>query len=145
MLGLADLEQRKEQLIDAFVYRKAIDQETYQQQLDKLNQDLFMAKTEARDAELEGYDIEAVLNFAEYVLMNVARLWTEFNTDQKQRLQKVLFPEGVTFTDGIFRTNATSLIFSMLQPESGEKSRMATPTGFEPVPTPYKGNCVDNQ
>ena len=52
-------------------------------------------------AKLEGYDVEAVLNFAEHVILNAARLWTEFLSDQKQRLEKVLFPQGVTFAGGI--------------------------------------------
>lgn len=57
-----DLEQMKQKLIDAFIYRKEIDPETYRQQLDKLNQDLLLAKAEVRDAELEGYDIKSVVS-----------------------------------------------------------------------------------
>ena len=28
----------------------------------------------------------------QHAILNAARLWTEFSSDQKQRLQKVLFP-----------------------------------------------------
>ena len=57
-----------------------------------------------REATLEGYDVEGVLAFAEHVILNAARLWTEVSSDQKQRLQKVLFPEGVPFANGEFGT-----------------------------------------
>ena len=50
-----------------------------------------------RDAKLESYDVEAVLNFAEHVLLNAARLWTEIPSDTKQRLQSVLFPKKGDF------------------------------------------------
>jgi hypothetical protein len=56
-----------------------------------------------------------VLNFAGHVILNAARLWTEFSSGQKQRLQKVLFSAGVTFTDGIHKTTATCLLFKLLQ------------------------------
>jgi hypothetical protein len=51
---------------------------------------------------LDELDVEAVLQFAEHVLLNAARLWTEFSLEQKQRFQKVLFPQGVRFSEGKF-------------------------------------------
>jgi len=33
-----------------------------------------LAEMQERDAKLEGYDVEAVLNFAENVILNAARL-----------------------------------------------------------------------
>jgi hypothetical protein len=80
--------------------------------------------------------VEPVLNFSEHVIFNAARLWTEYSLAQKQRLQRILFPEGVTFSERGFGTAATSLMFNLLQQPEGEKTRMATPTGFEPVLPP---------
>jgi hypothetical protein len=50
--------------------------------------------------------VEGVVAFAQHVLANAARLWTGFSLDQKQRLQRVLFPEGVAYRDGEFGTAA---------------------------------------
>lgn len=80
--------------------------------------------------------MEGVLAFAEHVILNASRLWTEFSSDQKQRLQKVLFPEGVRFEAGVIKTAVTCVFFSLLQRPEAEKSRMATLTGLEPVPPP---------
>ncbi len=85
-----------------------------------------------RDAKLESYDVETVLNFAEHVLLNAARLWLEFSSDQKQRLQKVLFPEGVQFVGGTIQTAVTCLVFNLLPEMQGEQLRMATLPGIEP-------------
>jgi hypothetical protein len=74
---------------------------SYNDQLGKLNQELALAKMEAHEAEL---DVEGVLGFAEHLLFNTGRLWQEFGLDQKQRLQKVLFPNGLHFSDGFLGT-----------------------------------------
>ncbi len=66
------------------------------------------------------------------VILNAARLWTEFSSEQKQRLQKVLFPEGVSFESGEFRTAATCPLFKLLEQPEAEKSCLATLPGLEP-------------
>jgi hypothetical protein len=108
------------------------DRETYQRQLDKLNEQIMLAEMQEREAKLESYDVEAVLNFAEHVILNAARLWTEFSSEQKQRLQKVLFPQGVIFADGNYKTEETCLFFKLLQESAGKKTRLATLSGIEP-------------
>ena len=126
------LNERKERLEETFIYEKTIDRETYQRQLDKLNEQIVLAEMQEREAKLESYDVEAVLNFAEHVILNAARLWTELASDAKQRLQKVLFPQGVSFADGIYKTAETCLFFKLLQESEGEKTGLATLPGIEP-------------
>ena len=119
------------------MYQKAIDRETYDQQRDKLEEEITLAKLRLKDAQLDKVDIEAVLNFAEAFLLNTARIWLEMSLERRQRFQKVLFPEGIELmAGGVFRTAATCPAFSMLQPEMTPDTRMATPTGFEPVLPP---------
>jgi hypothetical protein len=73
-----------------------------------------------------------VLAFAEYVIFNAVRLWAEFSSEQKQRLQGVLFPQGVSFADGIYKTTETCLIFKLLEESEGKKTSLATLPGIEP-------------
>ncbi len=127
-----ELKTKKERLDEIFIYDRAIDRSTYEQQKDKLSEDLVLAEIELRETKTSESDIEGVLNFAEHVILNVSRLWLEFNLEQKQRFQKVLFPNGISFLDGKFGTTATSLIFKLLQPSAPLESRMATLRGFEP-------------
>jgi site-specific DNA recombinase len=128
---IEDLHKRRDRVEEAFMEEKAVDRETYQRRHDKLNEQIVLAEMEERDAKLEGYDVEAVLNFAEHVILNAARLWTEFSSDQKQRLQTVLFPQGVSFADGIYKTTETCLIFRLLQESEVEKTSLATLPGIE--------------
>jgi hypothetical protein len=45
--------------------------------------------------------------------------------DQKQRLQLVLFPKGITFFDGIIGTAEISLIHSLISDSGSEKANLA--------------------
>ena len=105
-------------------------------QRDKLTEQIVLAEMQERDAKLEEYDVEAVLNFAEHVILNMARLWAESGSDQKQRLQKVLFPEGVQFDGEVIKTGATCSLFNLLPEFQGEKASLATLLGIEPRPLP---------
>ena len=132
--NLDDLLSKKDRVVDAFLHRGLIDQRTYERQVDKLDEEITLAETALHDARLDELDVEGVLAFAEYVLTNAGRLWVEVSLEQKQRLQKVLFPRGVTYSpDGVFGTAETSVIFRLLQALPAEKTSEASPTGFEPV------------
>lgn len=129
---IEELHGRMEQVEEAFLYKRTIDQSTYERQRDKLREQLALAEMQEHDAKLEGYDVEGVLAFAEQVILSAARLWMEASSDQKERLQKVLFPEGVMFANGEFGTNATCLLFSVLEKPVADESRLATLPGLEP-------------
>ena len=132
--NLDDLVAKKDRVVDAFLHRGVIDQRTYERQVDKLDEEITLAETALHDARLDELDVEGVLAFAEYALTNPGRLWIEASLGQKQRLQKVLFPQGVTYSpEGVFGTAEISVIFRLLQALPAQKESEASPTGFEPV------------
>lgn len=63
----------------------------------KLAEDLALAGMDLRDAQAEEVEIEAVLDYAEMIMLNASNLWKAAPTERKQRLPQVLFPEGVTY------------------------------------------------
>ena len=130
---LLDLEHREELLDEAFLYKKQIDRQTYERQRDKLREDVALIRIELEDARLDEIDVEGILGFAEHVLGNAARLWMNASPDQKQRLQRVFFPERLRFRDGRFGTAVTCLAFKQMAANCKEDSSLASPTGFEPV------------
>ena len=81
---------------------------------------------ELNDAVLDQLDIDGVLAFAEHVVANSASLWTEIDRVQKQRLQLVLFPEGLRFDSERFGTAVTCLAFKKLDGNGGSNSGMAS-------------------
>jgi hypothetical protein len=85
-----------------------------------------------RDAQTEEIEIEAVLDFAQAVLLSASNLWKASPSEQKQRLQQVLFPEGVTYSDGNYRTGITCMLFSGMQPNSAQEEGLVALPGIEP-------------
>jgi len=71
---IARLEEQKKRLVDAYIYEQAIDQETYRKELARVSQDLTLVKVEHHGNEVDAFDVEAVLEFAEYVVLNARRL-----------------------------------------------------------------------
>ncbi|MDP6373109.1 MAG: recombinase family protein [Vicinamibacterales bacterium] len=130
---LAGLQGREGLLEDAYLYEKRIDLATYERQRDKLREKIALCRIELEDVRLEEIDVEGLLGFAEHVLGNAARLWVEARPEQKLRLQRALFPEGLRFKDGRFGTAVTCLAFMQLAEPNTQESSMASPTGFEPV------------
>lgn len=120
---ITDLENRRRRLLEAHVYNGTIAEDLYRNEDDRLSQEIAIARLELHDAVLDELDIEGVLDFAEVVATDAGRLWIEGSLDQRQRLQTVLFPRGVTFTPGRgIGTTETSLFFTWLAALPAEQS-----------------------
>jgi hypothetical protein len=91
-----------------------------------------LAEIDERETQIEEMDIQAV-GFGEFVLLNASRLWVRLSSNQKQRLQQTIFPQGVQFENGAYRTSETSIVFIELEPEKFKKEGLVALTGIEPV------------
>jgi hypothetical protein len=61
-------------------------------------------------------DVESILASAEEIITNAASLWKEGTLEQRERLQWLLFPEGLKWQNGAFRTPSTCLSYCQLAP-----------------------------
>jgi site-specific DNA recombinase len=132
---LAKARERKDKLINLRLDGD-IDQSTYREQDDRLTKEIDAAGVELRQAESQFLDLEGVLGFAEKIVTAPTRMWLESSIDQRQRLQQVLFPQGLTFDGKAFGTPANSSFFDLLRGYFEVESLLASPTGFEPVLSP---------
>jgi hypothetical protein len=98
----------------------------------KVRQDLLLAQVEQRKTEMDGFNIEALLSFAEHLLTNAAEMWLKADLGQRKSLQDVLFPAGITYRDGKFGTSVTCPLFNVLRQTECEIGQLASPRGFEP-------------
>jgi DNA invertase Pin-like site-specific DNA recombinase len=130
---VADLRAKKTQLVEAGVYKKLLDEQTFREQMDGLNERLALAELALHDARLDEIDTEGLVAFAKTILAQPSRFWIEASLDQRQRLQRLLFPAGVIYEDGRVRTDETSLIYRMLRLVEDANETEVSPTGFEPV------------
>ena len=130
---VAELTARKDRLVEAYIHKQALDEATYKRHMDKLSEELTLAEMSAQDAKIEALDVEAALTAAEHVLTNLGRLWVEYGLDQRQRLQKIVFPNGLTYQNGAFGNTIASPIFRAFQHVKTPKKQMVDDTGLEPV------------
>lgn len=81
-------------------------------------------------------DVEAVLDFAERVSVNAARMWLESKLEQRQRFQSLFFPEGLQVENGEVRTAISSSSFGEFERFVPLEERLVSPAGFEPASPP---------
>ena len=133
---ITSLRSRLDELDEAFLFGKRVDQATYERQRDRLREQVALAEIDLADATAEELDVEGLLAFARHVLTNASRLWDNATLDQKLRLQGALFPEGLRFDGSGFGTPVTCLAFVESLVSDGSSDAVASPTGFEPVSPP---------
>ncbi len=111
---LREIKRKRDRLVELYVYQQALAEEVYQEQMVKLSEAQTLVQLKLHDAQLDEIDIEAVLAFADHLALRADRMWIAASLDQRQRLQKVLYPEGLkTRENQIVRTTPSLLLFSL--------------------------------
>jgi site-specific DNA recombinase len=121
---------RLDEVEQAFIHERRIDRDSYERRRDQLRADIALGEMESGDAKIAELDVEGVMAYAEDVLTNASHLWSNASLDQKQRLQSVLFPEGLTFDGEEFGTAVTCLALTTLGGDRRPESSVASPTGM---------------
>jgi len=96
---------------------------------DKLHQELTLLDIDRHSDLLEKFGVEGILAFAERVLPRAADLWVQASLEQRQRLQRLFFPDGVVFDRNRFvrtglRTHAFKYLTSVEPAENNLASLM---------------------
>jgi hypothetical protein len=106
-------------------------------QRDRLRQELTLTQIDKHSVDLEKFDVEGILAFAERVLPRASDLWVRASLNQKQRLQQLFFGDGVAFDGKQFvRTAVTANAFKYLTAVGSSQNEVASPTGTAPERKP---------
>ena len=92
----------------------------------KFDEDLREKQTQLRRECVEGFDLEAHLEFAEGIISN-PDAWEVADDEGKGRLYEVLFPEGVEFDGERFWTDLTCILLNQLRHENHNRVAFGTP------------------
>lgn len=130
----AELRERKDRLVEAYLFERSIDRDTYERLLAGITVDLADAEMASEEARGEEIDVDALLDYAIAVLTRADRLWREAAPEIQRRFERALFPGGVEYVPGTgFRTGATSLLFEPLPREQAPGVGMVGASGLEPL------------
>ena len=113
-----------------------VDNQTYNEYKTRLADEIDTIGAELRSTEMENIELERVLEFADRIILRPNRLWVESSLNQRQRLQKTLFPNGIAFDGEKFGTDSSPLFFNLIRDDPNDQYGLASPTGFEPVLSP---------
>jgi hypothetical protein len=121
----AHLDKRKAWLEEAYLYEQAIDRDTYTRHSDRLSEERSLLQLGRHDAEIDGLDVETLLNYAEYHALNPGRSWQEAGARAVSPAAGVLVPSRLTWGGERFGTVETGLFFSRLARDSSSGGKMA--------------------
>lgn len=128
------IQQKLDQLDEAFLYSESIDLTSYSRQRDKLREELTLAQIDRHTEAVDELDVQGILAFAERVLPRAADLWLQASLNQTQRLQQLFLPEAIAFDGNRFnRTAATTPFFKYLSPDEKREESLVSRVGIEPT------------
>ena len=88
---LEEHKANKAKLERAFVFDATIDQKTYREMRSQLLEEIAVAEMEFREVTADTLDVDAVLDFAESVLLNASNLWIAADLQQSSVCSRFCF------------------------------------------------------
>jgi len=113
---MEDLEKQQRTLLDKLV-KGVITDDAYASKTRELTVEIAVCKSGVHDADLQEAEVQSALDGADDLLRNIRTLWERLElVEDKQRFQKLLFPDGLTYTNGKgFENTVTSPIINVIE------------------------------
>ncbi len=125
---LKELKERRKR-IDDLIIEGTFNEDTYRRNVEGVEEDMILVKTELNEAKIQPNDIENCLNYCNYFLLNCASLWVGAELDLRQRFQNLIFPQGICYDKNAFGTAPLSCIFKYLQQLPTKELHLGTHRG----------------
>ena len=126
------LEDKRER-INELVINGTFDRGTYKEQISIVEGQIAVKKIELSETEVEVNDINSFINYCNYFIKNISKLWIRSEIELKIKFQNIIFPEGIYYKDGIIGTTRIATIFEVLRDKDVEESTMVAHRGVEPL------------
>ena len=137
-----DLLERKQKLLD-YMLDEVIDQNTYKTKVQELQILIATKEIELNELTTDKRDLKAYLNYSIYFFKNLSKLWANADYKLKQRLQNLIFPQGILFDkNGYFKPKQIAPIFRLTQ-NIRALVKNGDPTGIRTPVAGMKTLCPD--
>lgn len=137
---LKRLELKRENLLQMRI-NSEISQEEFLKLKDGIENQIAGYRISSNESQTDEFDMESAILYAVQFLRNVDRQWfDEEDVKRKQRLQKMVFPEGIIYdkATGNFGTAKLSCIFELNRTFDGNRSHFVAGAGIAPAPGGYE-------
>lgn len=125
---LAELEARRERLVESYALEGGIDRATFERLRAGLDGQIATAHLELANAGTQIGDLAELLTFAKPFITGLSDLWRASDSTRKRRLQRLAWPGGVTYGSGGLGTPRTASIFNALNGGTWMKRGMVEQT-----------------
>jgi hypothetical protein len=132
--NIASIQMQIKQTLDAFkTVTNANMKKQFEQDYEKLEEDLVKAKIERRKLELDYDDLVSFLKYAKNLMEHPIGMFLNVSSyNEQMAIYKILFTEFPTYSDIVNGTPKISLFFKVLSESDSEKSLSVTLRGIEP-------------
>ena len=129
-----ELLKQKDSLLDKAI-RGVVDDATFTKKNAELGRLLLETRVDYRNAAGNEFDIEMVIKLACSMVQNAGRLWYKLQTvENRQRLQRALFPEGLAYDQkNRFGTSISTWPIRIMSGNIDPVSQVAPPRRVEPL------------
>ena len=128
--SILQLNVRKDKLLDIYIDGK-VSEEDYRLKSGLIEAKIKALKIDLNTNEIPDNDMQDCISYCTHWLNNIDELWLNNNLDTKQRIQKLIFPQGLTYDFDKFRTAELSIIFNILGILKTPDNKMVPPREFE--------------
>ena len=138
---IAKLEEDRGKTID-LLRKGTLTEEEGRLELNRIRKELEFANLEKSEIENDKFNVRTAVDKCVEALKNSHKFWLNLESvEQKQRFQKLIFPDGAIYENPGFRTTQMGLLFQLIPNTGGEKTSLVRPGGFEPPTNCLRGNC----
>jgi site-specific DNA recombinase len=131
---VGELQRKLDNLEEAFIFKKSIDEQTYVPLRDRLRDELRSAEIVMAHECVEHRDVEVELASSAKVLCHASELWQGATLERRKRLQRALFPRGLAHNGESFRTGVTCIGMNDLDDDDEQVSSLASQGECYPLP-----------
>ncbi len=138
---LKQLENEKEGTI-AMRRRGELDEEDYNSEMTRIKSEIgTLSPTPYAEKIFQEKNYDKLLDNAEDFLLRLEPIYNTASIKKKRQLLKLVYPRGVTYGNGEYRTPEKSVLFNIFEQEEDQDSVMVRCLGLEPSTNCLKGSC----
>ena len=127
------LQTRLDRLTDKYLDGQGIDQQTYEEQKQRINDELHGVRTALAKTTTPAGDITSTIDFAQKLLSDLPGCWNRLQPLERTQFLLTLLPAGFTYTNGTVGTTENPWWIKQIGVSAEATSSLVPPTGFEPV------------
>ena len=131
--------ENKKDRIEELAIDGTFTKDRFQKKISEVEPEIKAKKVEIENLQKDTIDIDSLLNYAQYFLKNLSKLWLNSEIEYKRKLQDYIFPNGIYIEDNRCRTDNISTIFKTLSLNSKINSTLVEMSGIEPLASCLQG------